>query len=266
MFSYILQIISKVLRIPPDPSIQNIETRLGDIETTQARILRVLEELKQDEIPRNANRIYKISNGRSVLFLNELLPQVYLTLVSVLQGVVLAVLVDKFSFDYWEDNPVIYFYMASSLLIVVAFWFSYLSAIFDGRWPFHIVDTFLFFTSATAQAVAVSHVDNPLRWCQAIIVMCIVVALIYIRQVPLLRELQSLDLFEDHTEVEKRIRSVWLMTVLFLTISIVAFYYLPIVALDPQNPIAATLVVVFPVIYMIYSVYNIRRMNLDNIG
>jgi hypothetical protein len=103
------------------------------LKANQVEILKTLAELKQDDIPRNTNRIYKISRGRNILFLNELLPQVYLTLVSVLEGVVLAVLVDQFSFDFWGNTPIIYAYFAASLLIIVAFWFSYLSAIFDGR-------------------------------------------------------------------------------------------------------------------------------------
>jgi len=264
--SKIRSILSRILGTTKRFSDSQIEVMLGDLKANQLEILKTLAELKQDDVPRNANRIYKISRGRNILFLNELLPQVYLTLVSVLEGVVLAVLVDEFSFDFWENTPIIYAYFAASLLIIVAFWFSYLSAIFDGRWPFHIIDTFLFFSAATAQAIAVRYVSDPARWCQAVIVMCILVALIYLRQIPLLRELRDLDLFEDPKEARKRLLSVAILTVFFLAIATVAFLYLPIITSNPQDPVAAVLVIAFPTAYMLYSIYNTKRMGLNDIG
>jgi hypothetical protein len=264
--SKIRLIISKILGAAKHSSDLQIEVMLGELKASQLEILKALLELKKDDVPRNANRIYKISRGRNILFLNELLPQVYLTLVSVLEGVVLAVLVDEFSFDFWGNTPIIYAYFVASLLIIVAFWFSYLSAIFDGRWPFHIIDTFLFFSAATAQAVAVRYVSEPARWCQAILVMCILVALIYLRQIPLLRELRDLDLFEDPEEARKRLFSVTILVVFFLVIATVAFLYLPIITSNPQDPVAAVLVIAFPAAYMLYSIYNTKRMGIDDIG
>ena len=266
MMSKIHSLLSRILGTTRHISDAQIEAMLMDLKTNQLEILETLAELKQDDVPRNANRIYKISRGRNILFLNELLPQVYLTLVSVLEGVVLAVLVDEFSFDVWENAPILYAYFVASLFIIVAFWFSYLSAIFDGRWPFHIIDTFLFFSAATAQAISVRYIGEPAHWCQAIIVMCIIVALIYLRQIPLLRKLRDLGLFEDPDEARKRLFSVTILTVFFLVIAAIAFLYLPVITSNPQDPIAAVLVIAFPATYMLYSIYNTKRMGLDDIG
>jgi hypothetical protein len=96
--------------------------------------LKSLKKMRRNEIPRNSNQIYKIGSARTTLFLNDFLPQVYLTLVSVLQGVALSALINEF--EYGLTSLVTYGYIISSFLIIVAFWHSYLSAIFDGRWPF----------------------------------------------------------------------------------------------------------------------------------
>jgi predicted permease len=96
--------------------------------------------------------------------------------------------------------------------------------------------------------------------------MCILVALIYLRQIPLLRELRDLDLFEDPGEAKKRLLSVAILTTFFLAIATVAFLYLPIITSNPQDPVAAVLVIAFPTAYMLYSIYNTKRMGLDDIG
>jgi hypothetical protein len=120
--------------------------------------LKSLKKMRRNEIPRNSNQIYKIGSARTTLFLNDFLPQVYLTLVSVLQGVALSALINEF--EYGLTSLVTYGYIISSFLIIVAFWHSYLSAIFDGRWPFRFVDTLLFFMAASAET---PHPTPPIR-------------------------------------------------------------------------------------------------------
>ena len=238
----------------PTVSSPEIISKLRDIETTQRQILSVLAELKHDEIPRNADRIYKIGRARTALFLNELLPQVYLTLVSVLQGVTLAVLVDQFRFDYWATNPAIYGYIASSFLIVIAFWYSYLTAVFDGRWPLHIIDTILFFTAASAEALAFRNVGAPSYWCLAIGVMSVVVAIIYLRQEPLLRGQLKAHVFDDPKEVSARIQGVRILTVLFVIVAALAFLLAPVVASDPGNLFVPAIAVLIPAGYIAFVV------------
>lgn len=250
-------------RIPPKPEITE---RLRVIEASQSQILELLQELTQDEIPRNTNRLFKISHSRTVLYLNDLLPQVYLTLVSVLQGVVLALLIDEFRFDYWESNVAIYGYMLSSLLIIAAFWFSYLSAMFDGRWPFHFLDTLLFFVLAATQAIAVRNVSDPSRWCASMMVMCLVIAFIYLRQVSLLRQMVASDLFEDPDEARIRIRGVRVIALLSIVAAGIAGAFIPVTASDPQNLVAASLAVAIPMVYIILAIRSTSRVGLDVIG
>jgi hypothetical protein len=250
----------------PVPANPDIATRLNAIEATQARILTLLEESRRDEVPRNANRIYKIGPHRTTLYLNDFVPQVYLTLISVLQGVVLAVLIDEFPFAFGESNPAIYAYICSSFLIIVAFWYAYLSAVLDGRWPFHIVDTLLFFAAATAQAIGVKHVSTPAYWCGAMAVMCVLIALIYLRQIPLLNGLVQANLLDDPGDVARRFWGVRLYTVFFTLAAGIAVLFARITASNPQNLVAAFAAVAIPIMYMIPAVRGAKGFGIDSLG
>lgn len=250
----------------PLPSNPDIAMRLNALEGTQARILTLLEESSQNDVPRNANRIYKIGPARTTLYLNDFVPQVYLTLISVLQGVVLAVLIDAFRFDFGESNPAIYAYIFSSFLIIVAFWYAYLSAVLDGRWPFHIVDTLLFFAAATAQAVAVKNVSTPPYWCSAMAVMCLVIGLIYLRQIPLLKGLLQANLFADPGDSARRIRFVRLYSIFFTLAAGIAVLFGRITAANPHNLVAAFAAVAIPIMYMIPAVRGAKGFGIASLG
>ena len=240
--------------------------KLRDIEITQHRILTILEDLKRDEVPRNANRIYKIGPARTTLFLNDLLPQVYLTLVSVLQGVALAVLIDQFRFDYVATRPATYGYFLSSFLITVAFWHSYLNGIFVGRWPFRFIDTLLFFLAATAESIAFHNVAEPSLWCFSIGVMCVLVALIYLRQIPLMAELAAADVFEELDEGNERTRGVRILAIFLLTGAGIAFIFSPITGANPQNSVAPWIAITLPALYILYFLRGGARSGVDAIG
>ena len=176
---------------------QELIESLKRLEATQLKILKQIDDFQLGKIPQNSNGVYKIGQARTVFFLNELIPQIYLTLVSVLQGVALAVLVDKFSLIFLNTALPSYGYAIASFLIIVAFWYSYLGAILDGRWPFRFVDTLLFFGVAIFKSLAVEYIATPWIWCLFIGLMCIIVVVIYGRQNWLIREATRLDLFEE---------------------------------------------------------------------
>lgn len=261
----ILSFLRKRFHLESTDSIDVI-TKLREIEVSQQQILQLIQEARRDDVPRNANRIYKIGSSRTVLFLNELLPQVYLTLVSVLQGVALAVLVDEFKFDFARSNITTYGYIISSFLIIVAFWHSYLNGIFDGRWPFRFIDTLLFFMAAATEAIAVRNVTSPSQWCLAIALTCVFVAVIYFRQVSLLAELVASGIFEDPNEGPLRIRSVRVYVIFFSIAAAIAFVFVPITATNPQNAIAPLLAIAIPVVYIVYVVRGATRFGVDAIG
>lgn len=226
--------------------------------------LKLLIEMRRNEIPRNLNQIYKISSARTTLFLNDFLPQVYLTLVSVLQGVALSALINEFK--YTSTSLVTYGYILSSFLIIVAFWHSYLSAIFDGRWPFRFVDTLLFFMAAGAETVAVQNVATPYYWCISIGVMCLIISVIYIRQVPLLTELIESDLFENPNEGALRIRAVKRLSIIFVGAAVIAFLFALITQEDPKNIIAPLIAIAVPIAYIGLVTRGANRFGVDAIG
>jgi hypothetical protein len=230
-----------------------LATKLRNIEKTQLKMLKKLERLNLEEVPRNKSGIFKIGRSRTILFLNDLLPQIYLTLVSVLQGVALAVLIDQFEVEFWDSSPVLYGYFIGSFLIIVAFWHSYLSSILDGRWPFHFIDTLLFFLAAMAEGLGIRHISTPAYWCLFIGLMCLIVSLIYYRQVPLLRQLVHAEIFEDPSEAGPRIRGCQRLGLLFLLMAGIAFIFLPITVANPQNVIAPLIAIAAPIAYIFYA-------------
>jgi hypothetical protein len=242
--------LSKLLSSQPQPSSEELLARLKNVEATQLQILNLLADLKRDDIPRNSNHLYKIGPARTALFLNDLLPEIYLTLVSVIQGIILAVLIDEFRLDYLMSNPAIYGYLISSFLIAAAFWYTYLTGVFTGRWPHHIIDTLLFFTAAIAEALAFRNVGTPSVWCAGIAVMTATVAVIYFRQAVILRRLVKADLYEDPTEV--KIKNVIVTAVGFLLFAAIAIFFVPITSFEPQNLVAPVVAVLIPVIYIFY--------------
>ncbi|HQV95110.1 MAG TPA: hypothetical protein PLF41_11640 [Anaerolineales bacterium] len=226
--------------------------------------LKSLKKMRRNEIPRNSNQIYKIGSARTTLFLNDFLPQVYLTLVSVLQGVALSALINEF--EYGLTSLVTYGYIISSFLIIVAFWHSYLSAIFDGRWPFRFVDTLLFFMAASAETIAVRNVDIPIYWCVSIGFMCLIISVIYFRQISLLTELVVSDLFEDPHEGASRIKAVKRLGVGFVVAAMTAFLFAFITQENPKNLFAPLVAIVIPISYIVLVTRGAARFGVDAIG
>ncbi|MCL4872016.1 MAG: hypothetical protein KJ063_23900 [Anaerolineae bacterium] len=259
-------LIARFLSRPHNPVTSDLNMRLETIEASQAEIMRMLQEFMQNEVPRNVNGIHQIGPARTVFFFNDLLPEVYLTLVSVLQGVTLAILIDEFSFDYWLNSPTTFAYLLASFLIIVAFWYSYLSAMFDGRWPFHLFDTILFFAAATAQAIAVKNVTRPHYWCIATAVMGFFVAIIYARQITLVRELAIQNTFQIPEEADTRILGLKFLTIAFILITVVSFLFAIITARNPDNMLAAFLANLIPAMYIWFAFRNAKEANLDAIA
>lgn len=245
---------------------QDLVTRFENIEANQKKILESLQAFENDNIPRNAKGIHKIGPTRTIYFFNNLLPSIYLNLVSVLQGVVLGLLIDEFSFDFWSSSPMTYAYLFSSFLIIIAFWYSYLSAIFDGRWPFHIYDTILFFSAASAQAVAVKHVATPSLWCFSMGIMTVIVGFIYLRQIRLVNELGKQETFQHPAQINIRVRGLRLLVIAFVVMSAAAFFFGSVTVANPETGIAAVLAILLPLIYIGFAVYSARSAELDVIA
>jgi hypothetical protein len=91
----------------------------------------------------------------------SLLPQVHLTLISVLQGVVLTVLIQQL--DQLTDIALISRAIASFMTIVLV-WHLYANAFLTFIWPFLGVHTLLLFAFTAAEIYAFASIHDPLKW------------------------------------------------------------------------------------------------------
>lgn len=97
--------------------------------------------------------------------LDSMIADIELTLVSIIQGVALAVLIDnarqvvaKFEFAAWP-------YVIASLLIILVFWSrAVLHIITVIRWPLEFGHNFLYIACALVEAISFSQLAQPARW------------------------------------------------------------------------------------------------------
>ena len=122
------------------------------------------------------NPTLKIGAERLVVQFDSLLPQIHLTLVSVLQGLALGVLVEQIRYDAFEWN-LIPLYVAS--LVLIAFiWHLYAVAFVTFSWPFWGIHTLLQFSLVAVEIFAFSSIAFPPIWVLAIGIMGVIGALI----------------------------------------------------------------------------------------
>src|SRR5690242_13856101 len=97
--------------------------------------------------------------------LDSMIADIELTLVSIIQGVALAVLIDnarqvvaKFEFTAWP-------YVIAGLLIILVFWSrAVLHIITVIRWPLEFGHNFLYIACALVEAISFSQLARPARW------------------------------------------------------------------------------------------------------
>lgn len=104
----------------------------------------------------------KLGARKVALQLNTFLPQVHLTLVSVLQGVTLAILVGQFDPNQLLSSRTLLF--VDSLLVIAFIWFLYSWAFVAFQWPFSSWHTVLQFLLATLQSLAFASLSKPTMW------------------------------------------------------------------------------------------------------
>jgi hypothetical protein len=105
----------------------------------------------------------QIGPSRLAAQFNTLLPSAHLTLVSVLQGVALAVIVSQLDKAAPTRLPNELIYIDSVLVIALA-WFQYVWAFLAFLWPMNALHTTLQFFFAAAEVYAFSHIDQPRQW------------------------------------------------------------------------------------------------------
>jgi hypothetical protein len=105
----------------------------------------------------------KLGAKRVAFQLNTLLPQVNLTLISVLQGVALGVLVSQFTVVSPLSFPEILLYL-DSLILIAVIWHLYAAAFISFVWPFSALQTLLQFLPAAIESFALAFLSQPSVW------------------------------------------------------------------------------------------------------
>lgn len=244
-------------------------TKLESLEATQLLLLKKVEDLSISnvDIPKNKDGLYKVGPGRIIHYLNELVPQVYLTLVSVLQGVALAILLNEFRSHYLSSSFVGYFYFASSFLVIVSFWYAFEIVVLIRSWPLHFIDVFIYFAAATAQCIGYQNVSTPSYWFMSIAGMCFVFVFAYSRQLTIISRSIEAELYDEQPHhIRKHQRTIRIFVVLFLFTTalslVLAFFTLS----DPENVIAASIALAVPIVYITMAIREAKDYGIHQLG
>ena len=97
--------------------------------------------------------------------LDSLVMTVELTLVSIVQGVALAVLAQSAVPALTNLDAALWPYVASGLVIIMLFWSrSVLHTLTVIRWPLEFTHNFLYVASTLIESILFTQLTNPLRW------------------------------------------------------------------------------------------------------
>jgi hypothetical protein len=129
----------------------------------------------------------RVGGPRIATQLSTFLPGAHLTLISVLQGVGLAVLAGEVNSAHLELLPNALLYVDSVLLIFLA-WFLYVAAFVGSQWPFNALHSALQFGFAAAEVYAFSHVTHPRQWLFGFAAAAIIGGIIRLLNIILLEE------------------------------------------------------------------------------
>jgi len=105
----------------------------------------------------------KLGAKRVAFQLNTFLPQVNLTLVSVLQGVALGIMIAQFGTVSPLAFPAILLYV-DSLMGIALIWHLYANAFISFLWPYSSKHTLLHFSLIGAESFALAYLSRPAMW------------------------------------------------------------------------------------------------------
>lgn len=112
--------------------------------------------------------------------LESLATGVELTIVSVLQGIPVAILVPRIGELFGSGELARFPYVPSSLLIIFMVWIAFvMHALSCITWPFDPLHNLLYFLVATSEALLLYFLEQPVFWFLALIAFALTMALSY---------------------------------------------------------------------------------------
>lgn len=160
------------------------------------------------------SQMLKLGAQRTAIQLSTFLPQIHLTLISVLQGLVLAILIDEFR---WSGDIAYFLRSIDSLLIIVLVWFLYCFVFVIFVWPLSYWHTLLQFALAVAQSFAFLHISDSGAWTLGLAAICFIACLIRLTNTYLVkpRSYERPEVYEIDMQFEKEAFVIFLLLALF---------------------------------------------------
>lgn len=132
---------------------------------------------KQDNIGEESNTLpVRIGARRIAVQFDSLLPQVHLTLVSILQGIALGVLMESVNFKTFKFH--LFPLYVASVIVVALIWHLYANAFVAFIWPFAGWHTLLQFLLAVVEIFAFAEISEPGIWMIGLALTSVIGALI----------------------------------------------------------------------------------------
>jgi len=146
----------------------------------------------------------KLGDKRLAFQLNMFLPQVHLTLISVLQGVALGVLIAQFGIVSPFSFPAMLLYI-DSVIGIALIWYLYANAFLTFLWPFSAMHILLQFLLAAFESLALAFISRPAIWTLGVAVAAFVGAVIRWLNTKLVTpgSYERRDMFEFDMELER---------------------------------------------------------------
>jgi hypothetical protein len=202
--------------------------------------------------------------------LDSLVMTVELTLVSIVQGVALAVLAQVAVPAFTRPDAALWPYVASGLVIIMLFWSrSVLHTLTVIRWPLEFLHNFLYFASTLVQAVVFTQLADPLNWFALGVAYALVIWLLFAADLRLIRrrlgEYNLPGALALLTAVEREqimnVRYLMPSAILFQALAALAIRRWPALFLARHaHVVPGTLQLAFAVGYLIYSVRFYRKL------
>lgn len=156
------------------------------------------------------SQMLKLGAQRTAIQLTTFLPQIHLTLISVLQGLVLAIMIGEFR---WSGNFAYFLRSIDSLLIVVLVWYLYCFVFVIFVWPLLYWHTLLQFALAVAQSFAFLHISDSSVWTLGVAAICFIACLIRLTNTYLVRprSYERPGVYQIDMEFEKQAFVIFLL-------------------------------------------------------
>lgn len=195
---------------------------------------------------------YKIGAKRFHRVLDSYYPSVYLTMMSIIQGVALATFVFKLASMYRNSDWLSIFYAASNFVLIIYVWLAYAVASLAYKWVPGWLDSFLPFAIGMLECTMILTVTRPDLWFLAIGFLCIVGTIEHFDVYIHLRQ----DWFDDFNEFKEEKREQ-LLYMVELLVGAPIFFLLSYVHTFFDNITAKWILGIFPLAFFLYISYTL---------